>query len=213
MRSRKFKIATLIAGVLLAAAPLALLTAWIWPHPSPLRVADVKEGDQVLAAQRGERAVSFTLHNQRGRTVNFNRSWLKTAYSYTSKVGDHTQETTHLLFVPNLEARGSPQSVYQVALVLPNEVETLRLQLSYQSDSRWPFGIGDYQSRFRPPSKSSAWLQRSVRAVSQKLYDSLWPAVPSFRSDHWESASLEVSLPRFIAPTNETSVAQRATHP
>ncbi len=116
---------------------------------------------------------------------------------------------------------GRPQSIYQVAVVLPNEVETLRLQLSYRSDSQWPFGIGNYQSRYQPPSKSSAWLQRSVRGVSQKLYDSLWPAFPSVRSYNWESVSQEVNLPKFIVPTNTVSsrgasempIAQGPTHP
>jgi hypothetical protein len=202
-RSRKWKIALLVAGGLMLLLIAVVVIACCRPEPIPLRVVEVKEGDRALAATRGQRLVSITVHNELDQHVIFGNGWNDVSYSYRIKTGGGTMEVSHPLQIPGLGLQKSSAagSVYQIAILMPNEVEAVSLELRYRIGDgvHWPFGIGDPRARYLPPSKASDLLQRVTRAISRSLYDKLWPN-SSKETYHWRNASLQVAVPKFTAP-------------
>ncbi len=110
---------------------------------------------------------------------------------YTVRVGGHWASAQGVLFPDKGEWRGRFKDC--VVCLVPTNAEACRLHVMYFS--ALPLGLGSPVARLSPPSKASAWMQKAVQALSQPLYDRLWPRNAGWKLSYKKSF-VEVPLPQ-----------------
>jgi hypothetical protein len=80
-------------------------------------------------------------------------------------------------------------------MVSPRD-EAMRLQLRYWARPR--FRLLDIGSL--PNSPASKWAEHATELVSKRLSRWLWPGIPKRDAPGWQTATVELALPKYDPP-------------
>ncbi len=200
-RANVIKGAVIVAGVVVLLVVVWAMVAWRHPKKSPIEFVEVTEPN--FAMDEGNLPNVPPTYFRRLLVIRFRElSRTQLIYGFGSY---EIREGGQWSRGPGI---GSPKPEPQIApgggranrllFFAAADADRMRVTVRYfpRGPSWMPFGIGVLNSRNANSSPPTVLLRRTVKAISPKLFDVLWPVMPSRSSTNgWKCATLEFEVP------------------